>query len=169
MKTTTAVKRSHPLRAAITGPGFDEDARNSLGYLLRKANRLMLSEFERKMQSLGLSMAQGFALRDLAREDGLYQKDLANRSGAHENTMVTMLDALEDAGLVLRTRSKDDRRKTHVYLSAKGQKMCEAVLVHCRDSAIDALHSVNDEDIATTLRVLKTIITNMDTQPETPS
>jgi MarR family transcriptional regulator for hemolysin len=152
-------------RRPLAVPGFDEDAERSVGFLLRKATRGVVDDFKVRLQTLGLSLQQGYVLLDLWREDGLHQRDLANRVGSQENAMVATVDALEAASLVVRTRGKADRRKTHIYLSAEGQRVCDDVLMSARETALTAFRGVSVEDSATALRVLKAIIDNFEAKP----
>jgi DNA-binding MarR family transcriptional regulator len=160
----------HPETAlsALAVPGFDADAQRSLGFLLRKATRSVLDDFKARLQTLGLSLQQGYVLLDLWRADGPHQRDLANRVGSQENAMVATVDALEAASLVVRTRGTTDRRKTHVHLSAEGQQVCDAVLMSARETALTAFRGVSNADSATTIRVLKSIVDNFERHASPP-
>ncbi len=60
-----------------------------------------------------------------------------------EPTTVIALRSMEKAGLIRRVRSKDDRRKTHVWLTPKAKRMRDGLLTLAR-----AINAQADEGIA---------------------
>jgi len=60
-----------------------------------------------------------YAFRD---QDSFSMKELADNAGVKLPNMTLMIDEMEQAGMVIRTRDKDDRRKVMVGLTAKGRK-----------------------------------------------
>ena len=60
-----------------------------------------------------------YAFRD---QDSFSMKELADNAGVKLPNMTMMIDEMEQAGMVKRTRDKHDRRKVMVGLTAKGRK-----------------------------------------------
>ena len=103
--------------------GFSEETERSFGYLLRDMSRRILQLTTEGLGQHGITLPQYFALRELWQRDGCTQRELANAVGILEPTMVATIDALEAAGLVARSRSTSDRRKTHVLLTERGHAL----------------------------------------------
>jgi DNA-binding MarR family transcriptional regulator len=147
------------------GRGFDADTRSSIGYLLRDTSRLVLRDFAAQLDPHGISASQYFVLRELWHEEGLTQRELANRVGVLEPMMVATLDALERAGLVLRSRSTEDRRKINVSLTRKAKQMRDRFLGYAASTLERALDGVSDSDVVRTRRVLQRIKDNLENPP----
>jgi len=114
-----------PTRA---GRGFADDTNESIGYLLRDASRRILGAMTKELEAHGLSLPQYFVLRELYQEEGLTQRELANRVGVLEPTIVATLDALEKRELIERVRSTTDRRKVGVMLTPAGNAVRDTLL-----------------------------------------
>lgn len=86
---------------------------------------------------------------------GVIQAELAEAVGVQGPTLVKLLDALEAQGLIRRQVQSSDRRAKAVYLEPAGASILEeiqAIAAQFRDTIFDG---VQDDDLATTLRVLE--------------
>jgi DNA-binding MarR family transcriptional regulator len=83
------------------------------GFLLAKIHQLGGRIFGRLLRQSGvdqLNPAQGRIMFVLWQEDGIPIKELARRTQLDKSTLTSMLDRLEQAGLVRRVPSTQDRR-----------------------------------------------------------
>ncbi len=103
---------------------------NSYGYLLRIAFRSFSRALERRTLPHGISSGQWRFLRMLWVEDGITQRELSRRVGMREPTTVAAINSLEKAGLVVRRKSSEDRRKAFVYLTARAKRLKTKLLPH---------------------------------------
>lgn len=69
----------------------------------------------------GVSGAQVWILAAIAESPGITVSGLSEALSVHISTASNMLDKLDKAGLVKRTRSETDRRIVNLYLTTKGQ------------------------------------------------
>ena len=104
--------------------GFDTDWRESVGYLLRDATRLMLRMTAALIAEHGITMTQYFLLRQLWETDGQSQRELARQLDVPEPALATLLDALEAAGLVVRKRSTSDLGAARTFMLRRPEKRC---------------------------------------------
>jgi DNA-binding MarR family transcriptional regulator len=144
-----------------TSRGFDAETGNSIGYLLRDSARRILDALTARLEPHGITLPQYFVLRELWQEEGLTQREVANRVGVLEPTMVTTLDALERSGMILRVRSTTDRRKTHVQLTSAGRTMRNMLHGYASDVLDRALHGISDDEVMSLRRVLRQIKGNL--------
>jgi DNA-binding MarR family transcriptional regulator len=93
------------------------------GFQLSQLGHLASRQFSESVSELGLTPPEAGVLRLLARNPGISQRDLAQRLGAVPSRVVVLLDALQDAGLVTRTRSVTDRRNHELELTDEGRAM----------------------------------------------
>ena len=95
-------------------------------------------------------------------EDGLSQRELSERVGMMEPTTVIALRSMENAGFIRRVRSKEDRRKTHVWLTPKAKRMRDGLLTLAREINAQADAGIAAEDIAVFRRVVAQMTKNLD-------
>jgi MarR family transcriptional regulator, organic hydroperoxide resistance regulator len=143
------------------GRGFDADTNNSIGYLLRDNARRILSDLTTRLETHGITLPQYFVLRELWQEEGLTQREVANKVGVLEPTMVTTLDALERSDMIQRVRSKTDRRKTHVQLTPAGRMMRDTLHAYAEDVLERALAGISDAEVAELRRILQQVKRNL--------
>jgi DNA-binding MarR family transcriptional regulator len=87
-------------------------------HALRKA-------FDRLAVGLGVTRAQWKVLFKLTRTPGLRQVELADMLDLEPITLCRIVDRLEEAGLVERTRDPEDRRAWRLHVTTKAQPLVE--------------------------------------------
>jgi len=136
----------------------------SIGFLVRMANRAFQRALEERIVPHGVTRGQWYFLRVLWEEDGLTQRELSARVGMMEPTTVVALNSLEQARLIRRVRSRTDRRKVHVVLTPKGRRLRDTMLPLAREVNAEAARGIADNDIETLKRTLERLTENLDRQ-----
>lgn len=77
------------------------------------------------LDKLGLTYPQYLVMLVLWEEDGLPVKEIGERLFLDSGTLTPLLKRLEAAGLLKRTRSKEDERQVIVALTAQGEALKE--------------------------------------------
>ena len=77
------------------------------------------------LERLGLTYPQYLVMLVLWEEDGLPVKEIGERLFLDSGTLTPLLKRLEAAGLLKRTRSKEDERQVIVALTAQGEALKE--------------------------------------------
>jgi len=111
------------VKAKAGAPAFDADPMQSVGYLLRDSSRLLLMRLQTLIEPHNVTLGQYFVLRELWQNEGMTQRELSERIAIQEPSTVAAIDAMEKRDLVVRVRSKQDRRKIHLYLTAYGKSL----------------------------------------------
>ena len=96
------------------------------GFLLAKIHQLGGRIFARLLREHGVDQinpAQGRIMFVLWREDGLSINALAQRTKLGKSTLTSMLDRLEQAGMLERTPDPGDRRKTLIRRTMKDRAL----------------------------------------------
>jgi DNA-binding MarR family transcriptional regulator len=125
-----------PERRAAAGEPRPLPLAESLGHLVRDMNRAIQRLLAARIAEHGVALGGWYFLRVLWEEDGLTQRELANRVGMVEPTAVAALRGLEAQGLIRRDRQPGDKRKVEVRLTEKGRAL-RAVL-------LPVAHGIND-------------------------
>jgi len=115
---TSGAKRSEHSR-----PGRYISTHDSVGFVVREVWRLFARRLQPRIAREGVSIGMWFVLRMLWEADGMTQRELGERVGINGPSMVSALNAMERAGLVMRVHNRTDRRKINVFLTARGRKM----------------------------------------------
>lgn len=92
-----------------------------LGYRVRRAHGAMHRDFVASLSSLTLTQKQAATLWLINSNVGVSQATLAGSLGMDRATMMSVVDRLEERGLVIRRRSATDRRRQELHLTPLGQ------------------------------------------------
>ena len=150
-----------PKYEPFTPPGFYDLPANSIGYLTRIAFRAFSRHLERRTLAAGVTSGQWPFLRALWNEEGMTQHELSRRVGMQDPTTVSALNTLERAGLVRREPSREDRRKTNVFLTENGRALRETMMERVAEVNELAIRGVDPHDMAIARRVLTRISENL--------
>jgi DNA-binding MarR family transcriptional regulator len=134
----------------------------SSGFLVRDANRAFQRLLEKRIAAHGIARGQWYFLRVLWSEDGLSQRELSARVGTMEPTTVIALRGMEKSGLIRRVRSAHDKRRAHVWLTPKAQRMRIELLAVARGITDQAEDGISRDDLALFRRVIARMTTNLD-------
>lgn len=104
------------------------------GFLIAKIHQTAGRIFSRLLREYDIEInpAQGRILFVLWQNDGISIHELAKQTSLGKSTMTSMLDRLEESGLLTRVRSKDDRREIRIFRTEKDkalQKTYESISV----------------------------------------
>lgn len=72
------------------------------------------------MDRIGMHRAQAILLCTVCAAEGLTQSEIATRLAVQGATVTSMLQRMEEAGLITRQRDPDDNRLVRVYPTANG-------------------------------------------------
>jgi len=122
-------------------------------HALRKA-------FDRLAVGLGVTRAQWKVLFKLTRTPGLRQVELADMLDLEPITLCRIVDRLEEAGLVERTRDPEDRRAWRLHVTAKAQPLVDKLQAVGADLVEHAFAGIDRKDIELTRQVLARIRDN---------
>jgi DNA-binding MarR family transcriptional regulator len=103
---------------------------------LRYQLRRFLAFSEQTARDIGLEPRQHqllLAVRGLPEDVEPTVAVIAERMALRHNTVVELLDRLEAAGLVRRTRMPDDRRRANVTITSRGQELLRKLSLAHRD------------------------------------
>jgi DNA-binding MarR family transcriptional regulator len=149
----------HPDSAAGFTPAFS--AEQHIGTALRETYRAFARAVSQNLAPLGLTLSMWFALRSLWEADGLSQAELGRRIELNPAAVVAVLKALEAAGLVMRRRTRKDRRIYNVFLTAAGRKLRTRATALALQVDARAMRGVTHDEIEQVLLTLKRMRSNL--------
>ncbi|MEM7373698.1 MAG: MarR family transcriptional regulator [Bacteroidota bacterium] len=92
-------------------------------FLLSKCAVLITNELDSKMEHLGIRSKHFAILLLLQEKKDVNQREIGNILFIDRNTMVLLVDTLEELNYVKREKSKTDRRAYHILLTEKGREI----------------------------------------------
>jgi MarR family transcriptional regulator, transcriptional regulator for hemolysin len=131
--------------------------KDTIGFLLNDAARLMRKDFERRARSLGLTRAQWQTLFHLARNEGCNQATLADLLEVEPITLARTIDRLELSGLVERRPDPNDRRARLLFLGERAHPLLEELRALGAETREIALAGISDDERT----LLMTLLTKM--------
>lgn len=99
----------------------------STAFLLSQIGGRSAQEFAKLLEPLKLTPADAGILRLLELSPGISQQELARRLNMHASRLVTIIDAMEERGLVVRKEHLSDRRTHALELSEAGREALRAI------------------------------------------
>jgi DNA-binding MarR family transcriptional regulator len=147
-------------------PGEPEEGRG-LRHLVREVNRAYTKLIETSLGThIEITYPQWSFIRVLAQQDGVSQRELAERVGLMENTTLVALNVMERRGWLRRERDKTDRRRLLVYLTEEGRAV-ERLRPLVRQANRTAIKGLDPATVEMMRQALKTILANLDEALET--
>lgn len=116
------------------------------GFLLSQLGALASARFGELVRPAGLTPATAGVLRILAREPGLSQRALATRLGSAPSRVVVLVDALEQAGLVVRSRDPEDRRHHRLDVTDAGREVLGTLRTAAKTQNTDILAPLEPQE-----------------------
>jgi DNA-binding MarR family transcriptional regulator len=100
---------------------------DSLGFIIYRTALALKSALQRFFKEHGFEITaeQWAVIRHLWDEDGLSQREIAERTSKDKPNITRMVDALEQKRLVFRQPDPRDRRKYCIYLTKEGKHLQE--------------------------------------------
>lgn len=139
--------------------GLPADER--LAHLIRRAARGYSRALQIRLAEHGISFGQWTFLRILWAQDGLSQRELADRAGLTEPTTHTALQRLEGRGLVIRRNLPGNRRRQHVFLTSEGRRLRAVLEPLAIDVNLAATRGLAADEQSLLRRALLGIIANL--------
>src|SRR6266516_3426936 len=101
---------------------IDSPERRRLPLLLRRAWYGLNQAFRRRIAHLGVTPDQFTVMRTLLENNGVTQRELAELMSSDPNTVASLLERMEKAGLVERQAHEKDRRAHRLRLKGLGRR-----------------------------------------------
>ena len=108
---------------------------DSLGFIIYRTALALKSALQRFFKENGFEITaeQWAIIRHLWEEDGLSQREIAEKTSKDKPNITRMVDALEQKRLVFRQPDPRDRRKYCIYLTKEGKQLQERLLPLAQD------------------------------------
>jgi len=152
-------------RTAVPAPdGALIPLERSVGYHVRQLAETWQDTMDRCAAANGVTISQWRYLRELWEEDGLSTGELTRRVGRQGPTTVVAVQFLEKAGLVTVAKSNEDRRKSYIHLTRRGQTLAAAMSPLIAAVNDQAMAVLTENEILTFKRLIVRIQRTLDAE-----
>ncbi len=135
---------------------------SSIGYLLANAHKQTMGMLAECLAPMGVTPAQWQVLVVLWEEDGIVQRELAERMVIEQATLTRTLDRMERDGFVERRRDEHDRRRFRVFVTEKGFGLINTLVPVAMKTLAAITDGFSEEEAKLFRSFLRRIIGNVD-------
>lgn len=128
--------------------------RDSIGYLMKRSQRLMQERIEGLFEQQGFTLQQWVVLMYLRDGIAVTIADICRESRHDSGAMTRLVDQLEARKLIERRRSADDRRVVELSLTGAGAKVLDTLV----PTACEALNTALDGFTRDEVKLLQSML-----------
>ena len=134
---------------------------DTLHYLIMANQMLVQKALLERLRDTGLTIGQPKILDYLKDHDGSSQKDIAKACFLEAGSLTTILNKMEEKGLIERRILNGNRRSFHIFMTDEGRQKMQLVDSSFSEIEKKALSDVSDEELETFMAVYKKIYKNL--------
>ncbi|MEH7199819.1 MarR family winged helix-turn-helix transcriptional regulator [Priestia megaterium] len=116
-------------------------------HLIHRTDVKLMNYFKKKLKPYGMTPVRWSIMNVLNTQTGLTQTELAEAIDKKQTTIVEMIYAMEEKGLIKRTFSDLDRRSHYLFLTEKGEELKKTLAPLVKDAHLFVTRQLSDEEI----------------------
>lgn len=138
------------------------DFRNSIGYIVNRTAKGFIKALDSQLrEKVGVTAGQWKVLVMLVDQNGLTQKEIADRLGLDGATLIPIIDKMEKDKLVVRKVDPTDRRNNRIYRTERADALWDKMM-QCVSSIKEiSLKGIPDQNVKVMKDVLENIWQNL--------
>lgn len=134
---------------------------DSLHYLILANHMLVQKGLLDGLKDTGLTIGQPKVLDYLKNHDGSSQKEIAQGCFLEAGSLTSILNRMEEKGLIERKMLNGNRRTYHIFLTENGKESLKSVEQTFTKIENQALQGISKEEIKTFMITYKRIYENL--------
>ncbi|MCW8335416.1 MarR family transcriptional regulator [Vibrio sp. SCSIO 43135] len=134
------------------------DRQRSFGWLINVVANDAAKKLDTELKKHGLTIALWPPLMCLWEEEGVTQREIAQKSKVENSTTTRTLDKLENLGLVERQADPNSRRSFRIYLTDEGRALREKLLPIPVGINQDILSTLEAEERDELIRLMQKLV-----------
>ncbi|MBM0103591.1 winged helix-turn-helix transcriptional regulator [Steroidobacter sp. S1-65] len=132
--------------------------RDSVGYLIKRAQRLAQEQIETRFEEQGCTLQQWVVLMHVRDKIAVTIADLCRELYHDSGAMTRLIDQLEARKFIERRRNADDRRVIELSLTHAGEKALDSLIPIACDTLNTALDGFTRDEVKTLQSLLRRMI-----------
>lgn len=135
---------------------------NSIGYLLRRANKLSMARAEAAFEDSEITFTQWIVLALTFSGTARTCAELSRNIGHNSGAMTRVVDQLEERGLLARTPDEADRRVTRLAITEAGRGTVTDLAARVIGLWNDILHDFDREEVVGLIATLTRLVARLE-------
>lgn len=137
------------------------DRQSSFGWLINVLATDAAKLFDMQLKKHGLTIALWPTLMCLWEEEGVTQREIAQKSKVENSTTTRTLDKLVKLGLVERRDDPNSRRSFRIYLTDEGRALEQVLIPIPAELNQTYLSTLDPEEQKSLIRILQKLVANV--------
>lgn len=129
------------------------DLHDLTSHLIHRTDVRAMNYFKKKLKPYGMTPVRWSIISVLDSQKGITQTELAQAIDKKQTTIVEMIYAMEEKGLIKRIYSEQDRRLHYLFLTEKGEELKKTLSPLVKDAHLFVTRHLSDEE-NTQLKIL---------------
>ncbi len=134
---------------------------NSLHYLIMANQMLVQKALLDKLKDTGLTIGQPKILDFLKEHDGRNQKEIAKACFLEAGSLTTILNGMEDKGLITRQILNGNKRSFHIFMTDKGKEKQQLISNAFSEIEKKAVLDISEEEYNSFMSIYEKIYKNL--------
>lgn len=134
---------------------------NSLHYLMMANQMLVQKALMERVKESGLTIGQPKVLDYLKDHDGSSQKDIARACFIEAGSLTTILNGMEEKGLIERRTLNGNRRSYHIFMTDEGKKKQQMIDEAFAAIEENAVSDISDEEYSQFMSVYQKLYNSL--------
>lgn len=134
---------------------------NSLHYLIMANQMLVQKALLDKLKDTGLTIGQPKILDFLKEHDGRNQKEIAKACFLEAGSLTTILNGMEEKGLITRQILNGNKRSFHIFMTDKGKEKQQLISNAFSEIEKKAVLDISEEEYNSFMSVYEKIYKNL--------
>lgn len=134
---------------------------NSLHYLMMANQMLVQKALMERVKESGLTIGQPKVLDYLKDHNGSSQKDIARACFIEAGSLTTILNGMEEKGLIERRTLNGNRRSYHIFMTDEGKKKQQMIDEAFAAIEEKAVSDISDEEYSQFMSVYQKLYNNL--------
>lgn len=122
------------------------DLHDLTSHLIHRTDVRAMNYFKKKLKPYGMTPVRWSIISVLDSQKGITQTELAEAIDKKQTTIVEMIYAMEEKGLIKRMYSERDRRLHYLFLTEKGEELKKTLLPLVKDAHLFVTRQLSDEE-----------------------
>ena len=138
------------------------DFEDSVGFIINTVAKAFHKALDCELRKFtGVTVGQWKVMVMLVRQNGLTQREIADRLNLEAPTIIPIIDRMEKDGLVERKVDPDDRRNNRIYRTQKAEALWDDMFTCAVKVRQLSLKDIAENEIQVTRNVLEKILHNL--------
>jgi DNA-binding MarR family transcriptional regulator len=122
------------------------DLHDLTSHLIHRTDVRAMNYFKKKLKPYGMTPVRWSIISVLDSQKEITQTELAEAIDKKQTTIVEMIYAMEEKGLIKRMYSERDRRLHYLFLTEKGEELKRTLSPLVKDAQLFVTRQLSDEE-----------------------